>query len=54
MFLMIRLEMKNCNTILKEKQQKFEHYNQVKLLNMNILRENKYYLPIEFKYYRTS
>ena len=31
---MIRLEMKNYNMILTEKQQKYQHYNQVKLINM--------------------
>ena len=30
---MIRLEMKNCNIILTEKQQKYQHYHQVKLKN---------------------
>ena len=34
---MIRLETKNCNTILPEKEQKYQHCNQVKLMNMNIL-----------------
>ena len=29
--------MKNYNTILTEKQQKNQDYNQVKLINMNIL-----------------
>ena len=29
--------MKNYNTILTEKQQKYQDYNQVKLINMNIL-----------------
>ena len=29
--------MKNCNTILTEKQQKYQDYNQVKLINMHIL-----------------
>ena len=33
---MIRLEMKNCNTMLTEKQQKYQHH-QVKLINMNFL-----------------
>ena len=33
---MIRLEMKNCNTVLKEKQQKYQFYDLEKLINMNI------------------
>ena len=33
---MIRLDMKNCSTILAEKQQKYQHYHQVKM-NMHIL-----------------
>ena len=40
---MIRLEMKNYNTILTEKQQKYQHYNQIKLMNINFLQMNKYY-----------
>ena len=34
--------MKNYNTILIEKQQKYQHYLQVKLINMNILQVKKY------------
>ena len=34
---MIRLEMKNCNTILTEKQQKYQHYHMGKSIDMNIL-----------------
>ena len=34
---MIRLEMKNCNLILIEKQPKYRLYHQVKHVNMNIL-----------------
>ena len=34
---MIRLEMKNCNTLLTEKQQKYQHYHLEKLINMSIL-----------------
>ena len=30
---MLKLRMKNCNTILTEKQQKYQHYSQVKLIN---------------------
>ena len=33
----------------REKQQKYQHYHQVKLINMNILQVNKYYLIIEDK-----
>ena len=29
--------------ILPEKQQKYQHYHQVKLINMNILQLKKYY-----------
>ena len=31
---MIRLEIRNCISILTEKQQKYQHYHQVKLINM--------------------
>ena len=34
---MVSLEMKNYNMILIEKQQKYQHYFQAKLINMNIL-----------------
>ena len=34
---MIRLEIKNYCTIFKKKQQKYQHYHQVKLLNINFL-----------------
>ena len=44
---MIRLEINNYNTILTEKQQKYQHYHQVKLINMNILQAQKYYLLIK-------
>ena len=33
---MRRLEMKKYNTILTEKQQKYQRYHQVKLINMNL------------------
>ena len=33
---MIRLEMKNCNMILTEKQQKYQLYHLKKLINMNL------------------
>ena len=35
---MIRLEMKNCNIILKEK---YQHYHPEKLIDMNILQGKK-------------
>ena len=35
---MIRLEMKNCNIILKEK---YHHYQPKKLIDMNILQGKK-------------
>ena len=38
---------KNYNMILREKQQKHQHYHQVKLINMNILQMKKYYLLIK-------
>ena len=44
---MIRLEMKNCNMTLTEKQQKHQLYHQVKLIDMNILLVKKYYLMIK-------
>ena len=46
---MIRLEMKNCNIILTEKQQKYQHYHLEKLIKMNILQVKKYYLLIKDK-----
>ena len=46
---MVRLELKNYNTILIEKQQKYRHYYQVKLMDMNILQVKKYYLLIKIK-----
>ena len=39
---MIRLEIKNCNTILTEKQQKYQYDHLEKLVNMNILQMKKY------------
>ena len=47
MKLIRRLELKNCNMILTEKQQKYQHYNPEKLINMNILQVKKYYLLIK-------
>ena len=46
---MIRLEMKNYNTISIEKQPKYQLYHQTKLVNMNILQEKKYYHLIKNK-----
>ena len=39
----------NYNTILTEKQQKYQLYYQVKLINMSILQMKIYYLLIEDK-----
>ena len=41
---MIKLDMKNYNMILTEKQQKYQHYHLEKLINMNILQVKKYFL----------
>ena len=41
--LMIILEMKSDITLLIEKQQKYQHYHQVKLKNLNILLQVKKY-----------
>ena len=46
---MIRLEIKNCNMILTEKQQKLQHCHLEKFVNMNILQMNKCYLLIKGK-----
>ena len=40
----LRLEMKNCNTILTQKQQKSELDHLEILININILQVTKYYL----------
>ena len=37
---------KNCNLTLQERQQKYQHSRQVKLINMNILQVKKYWHPI--------
>ena len=39
----------NCDTILTEKLQNYQFYNQVKLINMNILQVKKYCLLIKSK-----
>ena len=44
---MIGLERKNYNMILTEKQQKYQHNHQVKLINMNILQVKKCYFLIK-------
>ena len=44
---MIRLDMKNYNMILTDKQKKFQHYYQIKLININVSHMNKYYLLIK-------
>ena len=46
---MIRLEMKNYNSILTEKLQKYQHYHPEKLINRNILQVKKEYLLIRAK-----
>ena len=43
---MKKLEIKNHKIILIEKQQQYQHYLQVKLINMNIIQVTKYYLLI--------
>ena len=40
---MIKVKMKNNNTLLTENQQKNWHYRQIKLTNMNILQKKKKY-----------
>ena len=46
---MIRLKMKEYNTILIEKLQKYQPYHHAKLISMNILQVKKYYLLIKNK-----
>ena len=48
---MIRLRMKNYNTILIEQLQKYKLYHQTKLISMSNLLVKKYYLLIKDKYY---
>ena len=50
--LMIGLETKNCNAMLIEKQQKYLHYHQIKIMLMNILQVKKNPLPIKVKLQR--
>ena len=40
---MIRLEMKNYNTILTEKLQKYQHSFMANLININILQVKRYH-----------
>ena len=47
MTIVIRLETKNYDAILKEKQKKYQHYHEAELLNMNILQVRKYCLLIK-------
>ena len=42
-----KIKYENYNAILTEKQQKYRHYHQVKLINMNISKVKKYYLMIK-------
>ena len=44
---MIRLEMKNHNMAVIEKQQKYHHYYLKNLINMNTLQGKKYYLLLK-------
>ena len=44
---MKRLEMKKCNKILLDKQQKYQDYHQEKLINMNIFQVKKFYPQIK-------
>ena len=39
---MIKIEMKKYNTKLTGKQQKYQHFRLVKLINMNFFQEKKY------------
>ena len=48
---MIRLELNNCNLMLTEKPEKYQHYNQEKLINTNVLQVKKYCLLIKDKTY---
>ena len=48
---MTRLKIKNYNKVLTEKQQKYLHYYQIKLINMNILQVKKFYHLIKFGLY---
>ena len=41
--------MENYNMLLIEKQQEYQHYHQVELININFLQENKYYHLIKLE-----
>ena len=41
--------MKNYSRVFTERQEKYLHYHQVKLINMNILQKKIYYFPIKVK-----
>ena len=45
---MIKLEMKNCNRVILEKQEKYQHYHVEILIKMNILQVNKYVVLTKF------
>ena len=47
---MIRLERKNCNTILIEKQPRYQLYQQTKLVSMNILLSNQKQITEQAKF----
>ena len=42
---MVTLNLKNSNVILTEKQQKYQQYQIVKLINMIFIQAKKYYYP---------
>ena len=44
---MIRLETRNYNILLSEKQQKYQHYHLEKLIDMSILQVKKHCLLIK-------
>ena len=46
---MIRLEMKNINIVLTEKQRKYQYDHLEKLIKENILQVNKYYTTFQSK-----
>ena len=41
------IRVKNYNMIITEKQQKYQHYNQAKLINTNTLQVKRYYLALK-------
>ena len=46
---MMTLQMREQNMIFTEKRKKYQHYNQVKLKDLNILMVKKYDIPINVK-----